>query len=192
MYLFRWRKRGGGVALMHVYVWEHIVSLSYRTDRWIFTKLGRDEVLMVPYNCCCFLARSIQWRIQGGANIGHRAPSSKKFFFRPGCYLQACGMKCCYFWYHSEVKFLTCFWRLFGLSHFAFLWLAGCIEDLRCFGGFQPYHDLEAGDKKSLKIRVARPGIEPRSSSVASQELNHLATATPALFLCNFYRFLYG
>ena len=36
---------------MHVpvYVWEHIVSLYYRTALWIFTKLGRDEVLMVPY-----------------------------------------------------------------------------------------------------------------------------------------------
>ena len=31
---------------MHVYVWEHIVSLFYRTDRWMFTKLGREEVLM--------------------------------------------------------------------------------------------------------------------------------------------------
>ena len=45
-------KKGG--ALMHVYVWEHIVSLYYRTARWMFTKLGRDEVLMVPYKCCCF------------------------------------------------------------------------------------------------------------------------------------------
>ena len=43
---------------MHVYVWEHIVSLSYRTDGWIFTKLCRDEVLMVPYKCC-FSARSV-------------------------------------------------------------------------------------------------------------------------------------
>ena len=23
--------------------------------------------------------------------------------------LAACGMKCCYFWFHSEVKFLTLF-----------------------------------------------------------------------------------
>ena len=30
MYLFLGEKRGGG-ALMHVYVWEHIVSLYYRT-----------------------------------------------------------------------------------------------------------------------------------------------------------------
>ena len=42
---------------------------------------------------------------------------------------------------------------------------------------FQPYLDLEAGDNQSLKIQVARPGIEPRSSCSASQELNHLATA---------------
>ena len=45
---------------------------------------------------------------------------------------------------------------------------------------FQPYLDLEAGDNKSLKIQVARPGIEPRSSCSASQELNHSATAAPA------------
>ena len=29
IYLFE--KVGGGVALMHAYVWEHIVSLYYRT-----------------------------------------------------------------------------------------------------------------------------------------------------------------
>ena len=47
----------------------------------------------------------------------------------------------------------------------------------------QPYLDLEAGDnQKSLKIQVARPGIEPRPSCSASQELNnHSATATPKM-----------
>ena len=44
---------------------------------------------------------------------------------------------------------------------------------------FQPYLDLEAGENQSLKIQVARPGIEPRSSYSASQELNHSATAAP-------------
>ena len=44
---------------------------------------------------------------------------------------------------------------------------------------FQPYRVIEAGDNQSLKIQVARPGIEPRSSCSASQELNHLATAAP-------------
>ena len=28
------------------------------------------------------------------------------------------GKKCCYFWCHSEVKFLTCVLRLCGLGHF--------------------------------------------------------------------------
>ena len=44
---------------------------------------------------------------------------------------------------------------------------------------FQTYRDLEAGDSQSLKIQVGRPGIEPRSSCSASQELNHSATAAP-------------
>ena len=30
--------------------------------------------------------------------------------------LEACGKKCCYFWFHSEVKFLMRIWRLFRLS----------------------------------------------------------------------------
>ena len=46
---------------------------------------------------------------------------------------------------------------------------------------FQPYLDLEAGDNQSLKIQVARPGIEPRSSCSASQELNHSVTAAPRI-----------
>ena len=85
MYLFRWGK-GGGVALMHVYmyIWEHIVSLSYRTDWWIFTKLGRDEVLMVPYKCCSFSVRSVQGRIQGGAKIGHGGPFFNELLLQTG------------------------------------------------------------------------------------------------------------
>ena len=45
---------------------------------------------------------------------------------------------------------------------------------------FQSYLDLEVGDNQSLKVQVARPGIEPRSSCSASQELNHSATAAPS------------
>ena len=104
---------------MHVYVWEHIVSLSYRTNRWIFTKLGSDEVLIVPYKCCCFSARSVHWQSQGGAKIVHGGPlfqrtssSDQKATATNQMHsndLQACGMKCCYFWFHFEVKFLTRF-----------------------------------------------------------------------------------
>ena len=112
-------EKGGGGALMHVYVWEHITSLYYRTAKWMFMKLGRDEVLMVPYKCCCFSARSVQGRIQGGAKIGHgghllqetssserKATATNRMHSND---LEACGKKCCYFWFHSEVKFLTRF-----------------------------------------------------------------------------------
>ena len=65
----------------------HIFIFFSRTAWWIFMKLGRDEVLMVPYKCCCFSARSAQGRIQGGAKIGHGgSPSSRIFFFRPEGY----------------------------------------------------------------------------------------------------------
>ena len=89
-------------------------------------KLGMDEVLKVPYKCCCFSARSVQGRIQGGAKIGHGDPllqetssSDRKATATNRMHssdLETCGKKCCYFWFHSEVKFLTRFWRLFGLS----------------------------------------------------------------------------
>ena len=44
---------------------------------------------------------------------------------------------------------------------------------------FQPYRDLEAGNKQSLKIQVTRPGIEPRISCSVCQKLNHSTTAAP-------------
>ena len=82
-------------------------------------KLGRDEVLMVPYKCCCFSARSAQGWIQGGAKIGHGGPllqetssSDQKATATNQMHsndLEACGKKCCYFWFHFEVKFLTPF-----------------------------------------------------------------------------------
>ena len=107
----------------------HIFNFFSRTAWWILMKLGRNEVLMVPYKCCCFSARSPQGRIQGGAKIGHGGPllqetssSDRKATVTNRMHsndLEACGKKCCYFWFHSEVKFLTRFWRLFGLRHFA-------------------------------------------------------------------------
>ena len=65
----------------------HIFDFFSRTAWWILMKLGRDELLMVPYKCCCFSARSPQGRIQGGAKISHmRSTSSRNFFFRPEGY----------------------------------------------------------------------------------------------------------
>ena len=76
------------------------------------------EVLIVPYKCSCFSARSAQGRIQGGAKIGHGGPlqenssSDQKDSATNRMHsndLEACWKKCCYFWFHSEVEFLTRF-----------------------------------------------------------------------------------
>ena len=40
----------------------------------MFTKLGRDEVLMTPHMQLGVSARSAQGRIQSGAKIGHGCP----------------------------------------------------------------------------------------------------------------------
>ena len=48
-------------------------------------KLGMDEVLKVPYKCCCFSARSAQGRIQGEAKLGNGGvPSFKELLFQTG------------------------------------------------------------------------------------------------------------
>ena len=47
-------------------------------------KLGMDEVLKVPYKCCCFSTRSAQGRIQGGAKIGHGVPFFKELLLQRG------------------------------------------------------------------------------------------------------------
>ena len=64
-------KKGGGVALIHVYVCEHIASIYYRTAQWMFTKLGRDEVLMARHMLKDVLAIFAQGQIQQG-KICHR------------------------------------------------------------------------------------------------------------------------
>ena len=92
--------------------------------------LGRDEVLMVPYKCCCFSVRFAKGQIQGGAKIGHGGPllqetsSSNRMATATNQMdsndLKAYGKKCCYFWFHSEVKFLTRFDVFLDLVIFAY------------------------------------------------------------------------
>ena len=57
----------GGVALMHVYVWEHIASFKYKSAQWMFTKLGRDKVLMTWHTHKDVLTIFAQGRIQDEA-----------------------------------------------------------------------------------------------------------------------------
>ena len=73
-------------------------------------------------------------------------------------------------------------WPLIGWDIFDFSSVGWLLVVLRInvdLAIFQPYLDLEAGDNQSLKIQVARLGIEPWSSCSASQELYHSATAAP-------------
>ena len=68
----------------------------------MFTKLDRDEVLIVPYKCCRLSARSPQGQIKGGAKICHGGPllqetssSDRNLQRHTKCYdLEACGKKC--------------------------------------------------------------------------------------------------
>ena len=106
-----------------IYIRTH--SKPFLQNRVIFTKLGRDEMLMVPYKCCCFSAKSVNKPIQGWAKIGPGGSSSlTDFFVRPEGYSndprntsgqETCGIKCCYFWFNSEIKFLTRFDVFFDL-----------------------------------------------------------------------------
>ena len=129
MYIFRWRKEGGG--LMHAYVLAHIFRLYYWIAWWMFMTLGKDEVLKVPHIYFGISARSTQGWIQDGAKICHGGPLLKKTSSSDpkatvtnqmhSNDLKACGNKCWCSWLHVEVKFLTRFWSLFGLSHFGCL-----------------------------------------------------------------------
>ena len=101
--------RGGGGALVHVYVWEHIVTLNCRITWWIFTKLCRDKVLKTLLICIHFWAKSAQWWIQGRAIIGQWGPFSKGLLLQSwkatatnriySSDLTAFGKRCCYFFF---------------------------------------------------------------------------------------------
>ena len=65
----------------------HIFNFFYRTAWWILMKLGRDEVLMVPYKCCLFFSQIRPGVDPGrGKNRSRGSPSLRNFFFRPEGY----------------------------------------------------------------------------------------------------------
>ena len=91
-------------------------------------KLGRDEVLQVPYMFQGTLARSTQGRIQGRAKIDYggnllqtvnecKCRLQQQTKRMHGNDLKACLKKCCYFWFHSEIIFYA-FLTFFLFSHY--------------------------------------------------------------------------
>ena len=63
----------------------HRVSLNYRIAWWIFTKLGRDKVLMTPAHLYRLLGQIRPGMDPGqGHNRSMRGSSPKDFFFRVG------------------------------------------------------------------------------------------------------------
>ena len=52
--------------------------------------------------------------IQRTSSLDQKAKATNRMHSRDP---EAFGKKCCYFWFHSEVKFVTRFWRIFGLSY---------------------------------------------------------------------------
>ena len=97
----------GGVTNACICMGRH--SLFYRTDWWMLTILGRDEVIMALHMCLGFSARFAQRWIQGSAKIGQwGAPSQKDFFFRSECNSNKPNASS----YH-ELKYRDCL--LFGL-----------------------------------------------------------------------------
>ena len=86
----------------------------------MFTKLGRNEVLMARHMLKDVLAIFAQGADLGRGKIGHpreggpllqKASSSDRKATATNRIhsndLEACVMKCCCFWFHSVVKFLT-------------------------------------------------------------------------------------
>ena len=75
---------------MHVYVFEYIVSINYRTAEWMFTKLGRDEVLVALHmHKAKEKYRGVFCHICPGAypgwgKIGHGGPFLKQLLLQTG------------------------------------------------------------------------------------------------------------
>ena len=157
--------------MLHVYVLGHIVSESSRTARWILMKLRRNEVLMFLYKWF-FRWDHTDVDPEWGKNMSQRTLFSETS--------SECLISQILYHIHvsSSLDLQDPKWLSLRNTFHALCWctlmdlillssnaqLVGWLVVLRInvdLAIFQPYLDLEAGDNQSLKIQVARPGIEP-------------------------------
>ena len=111
------KERGG--AVMHMYVWEHTVSFTTEPlDGCLRNLIG----MKFSWPCTC-IKMFRPYPPRGGSRVRHKlvkgaggsllqktsssdwkATATNRMHNND---LEACEMKCCCFWFHSEVKFLT-------------------------------------------------------------------------------------
>ena len=118
------REKGGGVALMHVYVWEHIAFTTELLNGCLRNLVG--------IKCSWSLTSVVVFRpdpSRGGSRAGPNEVTGGHLLQRTSASdwkaiatnrmhridLETCGMLYCYFWFHSKVEFLTHFRHLFRL-----------------------------------------------------------------------------
>ena len=125
-----------GLLFMHLFRWRKKECMyMYRNTKSALTTELLDGCLwnLAPHMHWGVLARSTQGRIQGRAKIGdgrgllqESASSDLKATATNQMYrndLEACGMKCCYFLFHSEVNFYAFIvLRLATVAFWAFCW----------------------------------------------------------------------
>ena len=173
VYSLRWWRRA-------VHWCMCIVSLYYRTARWMFTKGMKN---LWPCTCVlCVSSRSDQGWIQGGSENGSQGipflkiKSSLERKFTTTLTnrmhmndLEACGKKCCYFGFHSEVCFLVTYWTkpspLISINLFLFF-MGLSVESTLILCNF-----LVKKTFASLLVIILCPIKGPRASS-----LRHLVT----------------
>ena len=111
-----------------VVFWQLLsTSSSEPLDGFWWNLVGIDEVLMVPYKCCFFLPDQPRGESRAGPNrswgpiLQRTSSSDQKATATNQMHsnaVGACGKSVVIFSSIPKVKFLTRFWRIFGLNHF--------------------------------------------------------------------------
>ena len=84
IYLCKGSLRGGGFINAYIHVCLGTNSISHKTDWWILTRLGRDEVNMALYMRLGYSAKSQEVDPKLRKNSSMRGPLSRWLLFQIG------------------------------------------------------------------------------------------------------------